>query len=217
MPSCVNVGTRAVKCDDITALAFSNDGQRVYLAGEKAKGGFFRDWLPGGRLSKGETLPAPVQSMAVSPDDRWLAVGLQTCPGDLRLFDTKKKSEVRTATQLWPVRAIAYSPQGDVIATSSGSEIKLWRASLEPAGELNNHRYLVAGLCFSPDGRTLATVSTDQIVRLWDVESRTQRASLKSPLGHTSSVAIAPCGKSIAVGGTDAVIIWSPDELAGTS
>jgi WD40 repeat protein len=59
----------------------------------------------------------------------------------------------------------------------------------------------VTFLTFSPDGKTLATLSNgDDTLRLWDVATAAERARLKQATGPTCSLAFSPDGKSLAAG-----------------
>ena len=68
-------------------------------------------------------------------------------------------------------------------------------------------------MAFSPDGKTLASVSWDKTVILWDVASR---KAIGEPLkGHTAkvwSVAFSRDGKTLASASWDqSVILWDVD------
>jgi energy-coupling factor transporter ATP-binding protein EcfA2 len=75
------------------------------------------------------------------------------------------------------------------------------------------HDREVSGVAFAPDGRTLATTSADQTIKLWDVGNRDRPRQLGQPLrGHDTGVkraAFAPDGRTLATAGDDGdVILW---------
>ncbi|MCL4252534.1 MAG: PD40 domain-containing protein [Anaerolineae bacterium] len=97
----------------------------------------------------------------------------------LQIFDTATGEEIRQLDHDIPIdfphwqhpRAIAYSPDGRVIATATFRAIYLWDAHtgdiLTILGGLNNG--FQADLVFTPDGRYLCSVSDDLVVQVWGV------------------------------------------------
>ena len=80
----------------------------------------------------------------------------------------------------------------------------------EIGNPLTGHTSTVCSVAFSPDGKTLASGSGDDTIRLWDVATGRQ---IGNPLtGHTSSVysvAFSPDGKTLASGSDDGTIrLW---------
>ncbi|MGI9099945.1 MAG: WD40 repeat domain-containing protein [Solirubrobacteraceae bacterium] len=72
------------------------------------------------------------------------------------------------------------------------------------------HTDAVSSVAFSPDGRTLASASWDETLRLWDLRTHKQ---LGKPLtGHANrveSVAFSPDGRTLASASTDRTVrLW---------
>ena len=63
---------------------------------------------------------------------------------------------------------------------------------------LQGHYAPVHSVVFSPDGKTLASSSWDQTIRVWDVGSRREKALLKEQPNAVMSVAYSPDGKTLA-------------------
>ena len=71
-----------------------------------------------------------------------------------------------------PVTALAFSPDGETLASGgAGAVVRLWAPPAD-AGVLNGNAGDIRSLAFSPDGRYLASAGTDGVVQVWDVRAR---------------------------------------------
>ena len=67
----------------------------------------------------------------------------------------------------------------------------------------NGHPPWVWSVAYSPDGSMLASGSTDETIRLWDVATGSLLATLSGHTKAVTSVAYAPAGGTLASGGYD--------------
>ncbi len=81
------------------------------------------------------------------------------------------------------------------------------------------HSLDVRGLAFSPDGQTLASGSFDSTIKLWDVATGRERASVQGGGRRVYSLAFAPDGQTLALALSGSmvepkgeVVLWSPAE-----
>ncbi len=80
-------------------------------------------------------------------------------------------------------------------------------------GEFEAEDAAILHLAFSPDGRWLASATATGVVRLRDVNSGQEMATINAHKGEVTALAFSPDGKVLATGGVDqAVGIWNvPD------
>ncbi|MGP3979034.1 nSTAND1 domain-containing NTPase [Streptomyces sp. 8N114] len=83
--------------------------------------------------------------------------------------------------------------------------------------KIGPHTKRISGIAFGPDG-TLATVSRDKTVRLWDPTRRTRLATLTGPDAPLRAVTFSADGQWLATGGDDGdVVLWDVAERKRTA
>lgn len=108
-------------------------------------------------------------------------------------------------------QALAFSPQGTLLATGDYQGIiRIWNQ--QDATLLNTfkgHQQAVRGLTYSNSGNLIASVSSDDSIRLWHATSGQSRV-LGKHQGDTWGVAFSPDDELVLSGGEDNVIrVWS--------
>jgi WD40 repeat protein len=167
------------------------------------------------RTIRGQSQIGPegkIYAAALSPDDRWLAVGGWMKNDEIRLIDFRTgevvflfKGHSNVATGL------AFSPDSRLLlSVGSDATARIWDVNARKnLHVLKGHKDDIYGLAFSPDGRVVATASDDKTIKLWN--SRSGRL-IKTLNGHTDnvlSVDFTPDGKYLLSGSDDMTIrLW---------
>lgn len=97
------------------------------------------------------------------------------------------------------IGGMQYSPDGKLLAVASS--IGVWLYDTETYREralLTGHPSLVSSVCFSPDGRILASGSWDGTIKLWDVATGTLQRTLTSLGSVVMSVRFSPDRQTLA-------------------
>ena len=186
----------------VDRLAFEPDGTVLFTRHTDGK---IRAW--------NATTGAPLQSSDTHP--RWELVRT--------LGDSSKADSPLTNR----VNALAFSPDGKLLATGSGDpsrsgEIKIWNPQTGAlVRELSKpHKDAVLSLDFSRDGRLLASGSADRAVRIWETSTGKLFRNLEAHGSHVLSVTFRNDARRLASASADNTVktwdIQNSDVLATT-
>jgi WD40 repeat protein/serine/threonine protein kinase len=159
-----------------------------------------------------------VHSVCFSPDGKRLASAS---------FQAVKVWDAATGQQILSlightggVESVCFSPDGQRIVSGGGGfdaktrrswgEVKVWDARTgKEALSLKGHTGDVASVCFSPDGKRLASASRDTTVRVWDAATGQEQLTLKGHTFWVASVCFSPDGQRLASGSNDNTVkVW---------
>jgi WD40 repeat protein len=133
----------------------------------------------------------------------------------------KAVEPVALSAQAGPIHAVAFSPNGQLLAAGgerseslqSGRILNLWNVgSRRVARSLGERGDMVLALAFSPDGDQLVSATVDDLegaIRIWSVHDGRLRRVLVRHAGAIASVAFFPDGKTLASAGMDQTVrLW---------
>jgi WD40 repeat protein len=123
-------------------------------------------------------------------------------------FYSRVKSDRATWTDAAPLAAVAWSPDGKLVASAgrNGSITLRDAVSGKPVLSLKAHAGGVNAVVFSQHGDWLASAGEDATVKLWEVPSGRLEATFFGHLGAALSVAISPDAASLVSGGDDGTV-----------
>lgn len=168
--------------------------------------------------SKTERYLVPKLPLAVSHDGRLLGSAIDSTVYLLDGETGERKGSLEGYSG--EVRAIAFRPDGGMIATTSrDGRLELWsiNTTADSPSIYHGGRETFYSVAFSPDGRLLATGSRDGVVWLWDVDDSTSNAKGRAMViqeftGHADTIfqlSFSPDGKQLASASRDSTVrLW---------
>ncbi|KAL2673544.1 hypothetical protein Neosp_011986 [[Neocosmospora] mangrovei] len=177
-----------------------------------------------------------VSATVFSPNGEILASA--SSDGTVRLWDIEKGNQIRTLEHRDPtmgskqtvegrgchVLAVAFSPDGKMLASASsdrtvrlwdirkGTHIRTLKHGNPTTGNkqaLEDHDCYILAVAFSPDGKMLASASSDWRVWLWDIEGNTPERIFEGHRNWVTAIAFSPSGKLLASASRDGTVrLW---------
>jgi WD40 repeat protein len=204
----------------VVGCAYSHDGRVLASIG-------FDDaiclWDPAtGKELRRMTGQKRGSQLAFAPEGKTLATASTDAGGDftVRLWDAETGKEVwQVTTKLWSAFALAFSPDGRLLALVGGlpgrlndtGEVRLWDAATgKEIRRCEGYDERVHAVTFSPDGRTLATCGgTENVIRLWEVATGLERRQFRGHRGYVHALTFSPDGQLLGSGSTDTTaLVW---------
>ena len=152
--------------------------------------------------------------VAISPDGLQVAVSWWDVRQYIDLFDVADPT-ILTQLTARQCNGIAFSPDGQHIGLGNMDDLLIYdlRDTRSPL-RLVGHTASLNDAAFSPDGRTVATVSDDRRLKLWDADTGDEIRSTQAHLRDARSVSFSRDGQMLVTSGEDGMVrLWQATSL----
>ncbi len=199
--------------DRVTSVAFSHNGEMLASGGMDMNINLWR--VADQTLIRTMGSSEFILGISFSPDDAFLTSGGGYSTNEVKVWRLSDGELLSiTHDMLGQTNAVAYSPDGQFLATGKANSVATLRNITTWNVDWLGHRGSVNFVAFSPDGHLLATASDDKSAGLWQVASGLRLFELNGPSGFVKSVGFSPDGAMIIAAGQDygaghgAILFW---------
>ncbi|MFN0123024.1 MAG: protein kinase domain-containing protein [Blastocatellia bacterium] len=189
------------------------DGRRV-LAGTGDQSATVWDANTGAELMTltGHTMPRGASGdrfcVAVSPGGRLYATGGKDAR--IKLWDAETGREIRTLQGTVEIWAIAFSPDGETLASVCGNRVILWETRTgREIRTWSSDQSPITATAFLPDGASLLTTGQSGRVSQWQVGTGSLLREIQVSNTGTHALAISHDGRTLVTGSEDSMVhLW---------
>lgn len=157
-----------------------------------------------------------LHATAISPDDRWCAVGGGNGRIDVRKFSAGEESVYIEAHE-GSLQSLDFHPsEPRLVSGGEDAKIHVWDVnSGDKLLTLDDHTDVVRDVKFSPDGRWIVSASKDRLIKIWHADAGLVEKTL---VGHTDTVvalAFSPDGQRLVSSSADGTAkVWDMSGLS---
>ncbi|GCE32140.1 hypothetical protein KDA_76240 [Dictyobacter alpinus] len=169
-------------------------------------------WSPDGTLQQRIPHPAPVQSLAWSPESQRLVSG----SANQVTFLSALNGEIlaRSARHTAAITSVQWTAnnQMQVVSGAEDKRAVVWETTqYQPQAVFTGHDAPILAVSWGSDGQTVASASQGGVVRIWNAETtREVHGFYQDAPSPMRACAFTSTGSMLAVGGNDGVIrIWN--------
>jgi DNA-binding beta-propeller fold protein YncE/mono/diheme cytochrome c family protein len=203
----------------ITAIAFSVDGKQLLTGGYHE----LLVWDPatGQLTARVGNAPQRTYSMALSPDNSWLAIagGADGVSGEVRLIPWSKEGQGGEPPKVLATGDdvffdVAFRADGkELAAAGSDGSIRIFDVGTGAERlKVSNHADWVTDLSYSADGALIATASRDKSSKVFDAATGRMLASNSETGAPVRGATFAPDGKAVVSVGGNGARVWKVED-----
>lgn len=203
---------------DIHRVGFSPNGDT--LASASSNEIHLWDVATGKKAKSFKRRKDSIRSIAFSSDGRTLTIA-GADNNTIRLWDerTGKRAFWETIIGMWPktlkghrnsVNSIAFSSDGNTIASATSEEIRLWDAHTgKHTKTIEGHTSWVSSVAFNPNGGTIASAELSGTISLWETHTGKRAEVLNRHTAGVNQIVFSPDGGTLASASSDKTVqLW---------